>query len=341
MPAKIDPNDWDANFSAKGPRQQGPLAVLLQTLLVLGIAGGLGYGVWLLNQTLTERNAAAAATATAIAPTTFARATQRAIQATQAAIPTATPNLPLGRSLATTELRFEPNERSQSKGNINPNDSLQYIESREVDGVLWWNVRLFERANMDLPAAELGTNGWVLATTVTEPTAPPPVVADATAVPPAGPVDLPTAPIDPSSIILTRNSNTNISVSHPQAWTEYVIGSDLAVFFSTAVDGEQGILASKVIGKTNDAAGIQAAIEETFNLLAAPNTQREYAINASEGTVKFVRIVRGQEAKIQAFVTVKPGPGGSLGVIVGFVPESGFAANQAILQQMTRSAIVQ
>jgi len=340
VPSKIDPNDWDANFSAKGPRQQGPLGVLLQTLLVLGIAGGLGYGVWLLNETMSEQNAANAATATAVAPTIFARATQRSIQATQDAIPTATPNLPIGRSLATSGLRFEPNERSQSKGNVNPNDSLQYIESREVGGVLWWNVRLFERANMDLPAAELGTSGWVLATTVTEPSAPPPVVADSTAVP-AGPVDLPTTPIDPSSVILTRNANTNMSVSHPQAWTEYVIGENLAVFFSTAVDGEQGILANKVIGKNNDVAGIRAAIEETINILAAPNSQREYAINASEGTVKFVRVVRGQEAKIQAFVTVKPGPGGSLGVIVGFVPESGFAANQAILQQMTRSAIIQ
>ncbi|MBM7843445.1 hypothetical protein [Herpetosiphon giganteus] len=340
MPSKIDPNDWDANFSAKGPRQQGPLGVLLQTLLVLGIAGGLGYGVWLLNQSLDEQNAANNATATAVAPTMFARATQRALQATQAAIPTATPNLPLGRSLATTPLRFEPDERSNSKGNINPNDSLQYIESREVNGVLWWNVRLAERANTDLPAADIGTNGWVVGTTVTEPSAPPPVVSDATAVP-AGPVDLPTAPIDPSSVILTRNSNTNMSVSHPQAWTEYAIGDDLAVFFSTASDGEQGILARKVIGKNNDAAGIKSSIEETLNLLAAPNTQREYVINASEGTVKFVRLVRGQEAKMQAFVTVKPGPGGSLGVIVGFVPESGYAANEALLQQMTRSAIVQ
>lgn len=334
MPSKIDPNDWNTFFSADGPRHRGPLGVLIQSIIVLAVAGGLVYGLYAFNQRLDTQNIAREQTIIALAPTRTAEAFRNSQQQTAEAAPTALPNLPTGRVLATVPLRSDPNETAPARGNLNPNDSVQFIESRDVAGQVWWNVRLAERANTAVEGATVGATGWVAASNLTEPSAPAQNPNNAS-------VQLPLINLSGANLNLYRDANTNISVSRDPRWNPQNLPTLAnSLFLAPALDSGEGVIAAKIVGKQQDQAGFQAAVNDVANVLAKPGTTP--TLNGSnEGTITFTRTVGGQDVTMQGRFSAKAAPGNSIGVVIAFVPDNSFGANDAVLSQIVQGVIFQ
>lgn len=342
MPSKINPNDWDTFFSATGPRRGGPISIFVRTALVLGVAGGLGYGLYVFNNQLATQTEQRDATTLAGAPTRTAQAFANAIQQTAQSQPTPTANLPIGRVLAQTPLRAEPNEQAQAQGTINPNDRVQFIKSQDVGGQTWWNIRLAERASTTIEGAVQGTTGWVPASVLTAPAAPP-VVAAGTAVPAV----LPPVSLNGATINLYRDPQTSISVSRDGRWNPQALPTlPLGVFLAPNLDSGEGVVAAKVLEQTQDAAGFGAALTQVAQTLAKPGSQPAISIVGTsaqnlDGSVTFVRVVAGQDITVRGRFVAKPAPGNSVGVVIAFVPDNSYAANEIVLSQITGGAIFQ
>jgi hypothetical protein len=342
VPSKIDPNDWDTFFSAEGPRRSGPIGVFVRTALVLGVIGGIGYGLSAFNTQLETKKQQTELTAIAMAPTRTAEAFIQAIQQTAQAQPTATPNLPTGRVIVQTPLRTEPNETAAGKGNINPNDVVRFIKSQDVGGQLWWNISVDERANASLEGAPQGAVGWVPATSLTEPSAPPPPVADGT------PVAAQLPPITISAAgNLYRDPQTNISVPRDGRWNPQALPTlQRSVFLSPNLDSGEGVVAAKVLDNAQDRAGFLASVTQVAQTLSKPGTTPQVAVagdsaQLQDGTVTFTRLVGGQDIVIKARYSAKPAPGNSIGVVLAFVPDNSYAANEAVLNQIIQGVIFQ
>lgn len=342
MPSKIDPNDWDTFFSADGPRRSGPIGVFVRTALVLGVAGGLGYGLTVFNQQLEVKKGQNQQTALALAPTRTAEAFARTLQQTAEAQPTATPALPTGRVLQQVPLRVEPNEQALAKGAINPNDRVQFIKSQDVGGQLWWNIRVDERANPNVEGAAQGETGWAPATALTQPSAPPP---PANSTPVAA--SLPPVTLSGTSLNLYRDPQTNISVSRDARWSPQPLPTlPIGILLAPALDSGEGVVAAKIIGGTQDGPGFQAAVAQVAQTLAKPGTTPQVNplgnnAQTQEGTVVITRVVAGQEHTIKAHYIAKPAPGNSIGVVLAFVPDNSYASNEAVLTQIVQGAIFQ
>ena len=350
MPSKINPNDWDTFFSSSGPRRSGPLGVFVRTVVVLAVAGGVIYGLLTFNKGIQAKKAVQAETALALAPTQTARAFANMLERTAQAQPTAKPNLPTGRVLAQSPLRRDPNNDAPSAGLVNPNDSIFYIESREVEGQLWWNIQLNERANTAIEGAEPGAQGWVPASAVTQPSAPPPPVAtEVVAVGSPVPPSLPPVTLNGAQLNLYRDPKTSISVSRDTRWNPQGLAgleTSLGVFLAPAGDSGEGVIAAKVIGQAQDQNGYLAAVGAIANLLAKPGTQPALSPlgtggQGSDGIVTLVRSVGGQDITVKGRYLAKPAPGNSVGVVLAFVPENSYTANEAVLTQIIQGVIFQ
>ncbi|MBA3468921.1 MAG: hypothetical protein H0T53_04690 [Herpetosiphonaceae bacterium] len=343
MPSKIDPNDWDTFFSADGPRRSGPIGIFVRTALVLGVIGGIGYGLSMFNTQLEAKKQQTEQTSIALAPTRTAQAFANAIQQTAEAQPTATPNLPTGRVLATVPLRVEPKESAAGKGNINPNDVVRFIKSQNVGDQLWWNISVDERANTSIEGADQGTVGWVPATALTEPSEPPPPAPDGTPVA----AQLPPIKLSGASLNLYRDPQTSISVSRDGSWNPQGLPTlPLSIFLSPSLDSGEGVVAAKVLGNAQDRAGFLASVNQVAQVLCKPGTTPQVAITGDaaqlqDGTVTFTRLVGGQDITIKARYLAKPAPGNSVGVVLAFVPDNSYGENEAVLTQIVQGAIFQ
>jgi hypothetical protein len=347
VPSKINPNDWDTFFSSSGPRRSGPLGVFVRTVVVLAVVGGIAYGLSMFNAQLQAKKAVQEQTTLALAPTRTALAFANMLERTAQAQPTAKPNLPTGRVLAQAPLRKEPNEGSGSSGLVNPNDSIYYIESRDVEGQLWWNIQLNERANTAIEGAEPGAQGWVPASSVTQPSAPPPTqpvpVAEGSPVPPS----LPPVTLNGAQLNLYRDPKTSISVSRDPRWNPQGLPTlSLGIFLAPAVDSGEGVIAAKVIDQAQDQNGYLAAVGAIANLLAKPGTQPALSPlgtggQGSDGIVTLVRSVGGQDITVKGRYLAKPAPGNSVGVVLAFVPENSYTANEGVLNQIIQGVIFQ
>ncbi len=343
MPSKIDTNDWDTFFSADGPRRSGPIGIFVRTAIVLGVIGGIGYGLSAFNTQLETKKEQTEQTTVALAPTRTAEAFIRQIQQTAEAQPTATPNLPTGRVLAQVPLRVEPNETAAGKGNLNPNDVVRFIKSQDSGGQLWWNISVDERANTTIEGAPQGAVGWVPATALTEPSEPPPPAPDGTPVA----ASLPPIKLSGASLNLYRDPQTNISVSRDGSWNPQALPTlPRSIFLSPSLDSGEGVLAAKVLDNTQDRAGFLTAVNTVAQALCKPGTTPQVSVGGDsaqqqDGTVTFTRLVGGQDITIKARYLAKPAPGSSIGVVLAFVADNSYAENEPVLNQIVQGAILQ
>ncbi|GAB4112390.1 MAG: SH3 domain-containing protein [Roseiflexaceae bacterium] len=187
MPSKIDPNDWDRLFAPNAPRRVGPLAVLIQIVVTVGVLGGIAYGGVTAVQYRNDQVATATAVMVAFNQTNGPLATATAEaeaneRATIVAVPTLTaearaaaPTVPpsLGRSTVTLggNLRSEPILANETViGLVAVGDTLEVLRERDVNGQRWFYVRILAIAPQREPnAVAVDTEGWVSATLVTEP----------------------------------------------------------------------------------------------------------------------------------------------------------------------------
>jgi len=196
VPSKIRPDDWDRLFAPNAPRRGGPLRALANVLLAMLLLGLLaGGGIFLVGY--RERQAAAlsataAAFQTNVAPgltasaaptaTTAAQltATRYTIQTATAAaaqgtvVPSAvTPvaGLGVGVVVAGGNLRSEPRIAPETVvALIWPGDEVAFLERREVDGRVWYHIRVLQPApDRGGEGAPAGTDGWADATLLSEP----------------------------------------------------------------------------------------------------------------------------------------------------------------------------
>ena len=244
--------------------------------------------------------------------------------------------------LAQTPLRAKPNVEAQAQDNINPNDRVQFIKSQDVDGQTWWNIRLAERASSTIEGAAQGATGWVPASVLTAPAAPP-VVANATAVPAV----LPPVSLNGAAVNLYRDPQSSISVSRDGRWNPQALPTlPLGVFLAPNLDSGEGVIAAKVLEQTQDAAGFGAAVTQVAQTLAKPGTQPTVVIAGNsaknpDGNVTFIRVVAGQDITVRGRFVAIPAPGNSIGVVIAFVPDNSYAANETVLSQITGGAIFQ
>lgn len=338
MPAKINPHDWDRYFSKSGARRSGMGSTLLQTLIVLVVAGGVGYGLYLFYQTQTESSARAAQTSTAIAKTRVVLQAQ-----TQTAIvqqPTAVVSLPSGRVLLQSPLRAAAASDAASSGDVYANSNVAFLESADVAGEAWWHVRVVDQSN---PAsAAPGSEGWIPSSALSAPDGPIVGMPDATAVPQA-----PVVVLDNTVFDLRRDISTNISVRADRSWSQQAVpGFDLSVLYAPGGDAAQGVAAAKVLNLPQTSDGMQEALFTLTQALAVPSTVPVVTIISQNnqrvtGTVTWQRMVNGQSFEMQGAFMATPAPGSSIGVVLAFVPSGSYAQNEAVLTQTTQGALFQ
>jgi len=175
VPPPINPNDWDRLFRSGAPRRGGPLRALANLLLICAAVGLVGGGAFFaLRFGFTRAQQSAAQTAALISTSNaevLAGRTATALAATAATpVPTAeaTPTLavaqPIGRSsvLNGGNLRSEPLLADTTViGQICAGDQLDVLEQREVDGSLWYRIRVTEvGANCTAQRVTIGSLGW-------------------------------------------------------------------------------------------------------------------------------------------------------------------------------------
>lgn len=189
MPAKINPNDWNRLFAPNAPRRGGPLQalgnlIILFVVLAL-VGGGLWYGFRYREQQITSaiqtatvfsatNIPASTATAEAQAQETATRLAERTATAEAALNPTAAPLLGIGAVNQGGNLRSEPIVADGNViGLIWQGDQIAFLEEREIDGQLWYRIRLTapapNRGGEGVPAT---TEGWA-AGSLLSPIAPP------------------------------------------------------------------------------------------------------------------------------------------------------------------------
>jgi len=81
-------------------------------------------------------------------------------------------------------------------------------------------------------------------------------------------------------------------------------------------------------------------------MLAKPGTQPAVSPlgsgpDSADGIVSFVRTVGGQDFTIRGRYVAKKAPGSSVGVVLAFVPENSYTANEAVLTQIIQGVIFQ
>jgi hypothetical protein len=182
VPSKIRPGDWDRLFAPNASRRGGPLRALMTMLITLVLIVVVAAGGLYLVRYRAQQTASLIATATAVAPTIQARETQTAAAvanatATRVAQRTATvvaaqPQI-LGVGTVTNggNLRSEPRVAPETVlGLVWPGDEIAFLEQRDVDGQVWFRIRVTReagnRGGQGVPAT---TEGWASATLLSQP----------------------------------------------------------------------------------------------------------------------------------------------------------------------------
>ncbi len=338
MPSKINPNDWDYFFSSTGARRSGPLGALLRTVIVLAVAGGLGYGIFMFNGYLQDQKAQDQTALALRAPTLTAVAFQNSLQQTAQAQPTPTQPLPTSRVLQQTPLRSEPDDAAASQGDVFANSNVQIVKGQEVNGRTWRQVIVVDQSN---PAsAAPGTQGWLPADVLSDPVEVP--VAEVPSAPVAPPVVL-----NGANLELRRDPSTNISVLSAPNWATQALGNlQLSVFHAPSLDAGEGVVAAKVLEVAQDASGEQTAVQQVTAALAKPGTTPQINVEGANGqtlsgTATWTRTVSGQDYTLKGRFLAQPAPGGSVGVVIAFVPDNSYATNEAVLNQIVQGVIFQ
>ncbi|HYF63219.1 MAG TPA: hypothetical protein VD886_10430, partial [Herpetosiphonaceae bacterium] len=175
--------------------------------------------------------------------------------------------------------------------------------------------------------------------------APPPVATEVVGTP--LPPSLAPVALDGAQLNLYRDPQTSISVSRDSRWNPQGLNElSLGVFLAPAGDSGEGVVAAKVVGPAQDQNGYLAAVGTIAKLLAKPGTQPAVSplgstAQSADGIVSFVRTVGGQDFTIRGRYLAKPAPGNSVGVVLAFVPENSYAANEGVLVQIVQGVIFQ
>ncbi|HEY1016659.1 MAG TPA: SH3 domain-containing protein [Herpetosiphonaceae bacterium] len=346
MPSKIDPNDWDRFFSASGPKHKGPLGTLISTIVVVGFIGALGWGGLKFKTFVDQGKLTAQANNTTVALTAGPRNTAIAQTAAAAKIPTPTANLPTARVLSQVNLRAEAGEGAAKKGELFPNDIVQVVEAKDVDGQGWISIRLVGDANA-AQGAEAGATGWVIGSALSEPSAPPPVAqTEPTAT--AGPPPVPAVAVPAAQITAYRDQATGITLQRAPSWQPLVLGGiDNNILLAPSQESLEGAVAAKLARPSRDEQSLREAVTKVGQALGKPGTQPQIQaspLNAGgqlsglSGTMTFVRSFNGQDVTIQAAFEARF-ISGAIGVVAAYVPQGSYAPNEQVLKQIANGAI--
>ncbi len=187
MPAKIDPNDWDRLYAPNAPRRNGPIGVFISLALIGVVIALIMFGAQYFLALRESQIAAQVVRATSAAATSFPLQTSEAIAAAateqakavtataRAATPARSPILGIGAVNRGGNLRSEPRVVADTVlGLIWPGDQIEFLEQRDVDGQLWYRIRVTRLAPArDGNGVAIGTEGWASATLLS-PVAPAP-----------------------------------------------------------------------------------------------------------------------------------------------------------------------
>lgn len=176
MPARINPHDWDRLFRANRPPRGGPMAALVNILIIGVILGIFAGGTTFAIQYSSERNSLLQATQSAqsteqalSAVATDATQTSEALLQETASAVTASlyaEAIGAGRVINPGNLRTEPVVVPETvAGQICIGDTIAFLEQRPIGADIWYRIRIITTPDACTPErVPSGTVGWASST---------------------------------------------------------------------------------------------------------------------------------------------------------------------------------